>query len=195
MTGLGESGGELAENTFSCDVSDLSRAADYLRDEYSAPAVLIGHSLGGAAVLAAAATIPEVVAVVTVGAPCDPSHVVDLFADAVPLITADGSAEVTLGRRTFQMRRTYQMRRTFVEDVKEQPQLRRIAGLDRALLVMHAPGDDTVGIENARQIFDTARHPKSFVSIDGADHLLSNRRDANCVADMISAWADRYIAG
>ena len=189
VTGLGESGGDFAETTFSCDVSDLSLAADYLRDQWSAPAVLIGHSLGGAAVLAAAASIPEVAAVVTIGAPSDPAHVVDLFAEAVPLIMTEGSAEVKLGRRTFRMQRS------FVDDIREQPQLRRIAALDRALMVMHAPGDNTVGIDNARQIFETAKHPKSFVAIDGADHLLSNRRDSEFVSHMISAWVDRHITG
>jgi alpha-beta hydrolase superfamily lysophospholipase len=189
VTGLGESGGDFAETTFSCDVSDLCLAADYLREQWSAPAVLIGHSLGGAAVLAAATTIPEVVAVVTIGAPSDPAHVVDLFAEAVPLIVADGSAEVKLGTRTFRLRRS------FVEDIREQPQLKRISALGRALMVMHAPGDDTVGIDNAHQIFETAKHPKSFVAIDGADHLLSNRRDSDFVAHMISAWVDRYISG
>ena len=189
VTGLGESGGDFAETTFSCDVSDLSLAADYLRDQWSAPAVLIGHSLGGAAVLAAAASIPEVAAVVTIGAPSDPAHVVDLFAEAVPLIMTEGSAEVKLGRRTFRMQRS------FVDDIREQPQLRRIAALDRALMVMHAPGDNTVGIDNARQIFETAKHPKSFVAIDGADHLLSDRRDSEFVSHMISAWVDRYITG
>ena len=187
VTGLGESEGQFSESTFSCDVSDLALAADLLREAHGAPSLLVGHSLGGAAVIAAADQIPEVRAVVTIGAPSDPAHVVDLFAGSVDELTRTGVAPVTLGTRTFLIRRE------FVEDIQEQPQSARIATLDRALLVMHAPQDTIVGIDNARQIYDTARHPKSFVSLDGADHLLGRPADSAYAAEVIAAWASRYV--
>ena len=187
FTGLGESGGDFADTTFSCDVADLTLAADHLAAAHSAPALLVGHSLGGAAVLAAAQAIPSVRAVVTIGAPSQPGHVVDLLGGAAERIEQDGEADVTLGIRTFRMRRQ------FIDDLAAQPQEDRIRGLGRALLVLHAPRDSTVGIDNARQIFDAARHPKSFVALDGADHLLSDRADSAFAADIISTWAARYL--
>ena len=189
FTGLGESGGDFADTTFSCDVSDLTLAADHLASTYRAPSLLVGHSLGGAAVLAAAQAIPSVRAVVTIAAPSQPGHVVDLLGGAAERIEQDGEADVTLGIRTFRMRRQ------FIDDLAAQPQEDRIRRLGRALLVLHAPGDTTVGIDNARQIFDTARHPKSFVALDGADHLLSDRADSAFAADIISTWAARYLDG
>lgn len=187
FTGLGESDGEFANATFSSNIEDLVLAADHLRDTMAAPSLLIGHSLGGAAVLAAAGQIPESRAVVTIGAPADPAHVIDLFTAEQSQIEAAGVATVRLAGRSFRVRRE------FLSDVAAQPQADRIAGLERALLVLHAPGDQLVGVDNAREIFDTARHPKSFVSLDDADHLLSDRADATYAAKVIAGWADRYL--
>jgi uncharacterized OsmC-like protein/pimeloyl-ACP methyl ester carboxylesterase len=187
FTGLGESDGEFANATFSSNVADLVRAADHLRRTLAAPSLLVGHSLGGAAVLAAAEQIPEVRAVATIGAPADPTHVTDLFAEQREDIEQAGEAIVQLAGRSFRVRRE------FLADISRQPQRSRIANLGRALLVLHAPGDQIVGVDNAREIFDTARHPKSFVSLDDADHLLTRRGDAAYAATVIAAWADRYL--
>jgi uncharacterized OsmC-like protein/alpha/beta superfamily hydrolase len=187
FTGLGSSEGEFANSTFSSNVADLVRAADHLRKTFEAPALLIGHSLGGAAVLAAAEQIPDAKAVVTIAAPSDPTHVTGQFADSIEKIRKDGQAEVSLAGRPFTIKRE------FLDDIAEHGLMTHIAGLHKALLVMHAPTDDTVGIDNATRIFVTAKHPKSFVSLAGADHLLSNRRDSAYVADVIAAWASRYL--
>jgi uncharacterized OsmC-like protein/fermentation-respiration switch protein FrsA (DUF1100 family) len=187
FTGLGQSGGDFANTTFSSNVEDLVAAADHLRATLSAPSVLIGHSLGGAAVLAAAGRVPEVRAVVTLCAPADPAHVAHLLVGAQDEIQAAGEAAVLLGGRTFRIRRE------FLSDIAAQPQRDRIATLDRPLLVMHSPQDEVVGIENARLIFDAARHPKSFISLDGVDHLVTRRADATYVAGVIAAWAVRYL--
>jgi uncharacterized OsmC-like protein/pimeloyl-ACP methyl ester carboxylesterase len=187
FTGLGDSGGDFANATFSSNVDDLVRAADHLRATVGAPRLLIGHSLGGAAVLAAAEQIPEASAVVTIGAPADPAHVADLFADDRAEIEGQGEAEVRIAGRPFRVRRE------FLADIAEQPQRERIGRLDRALLILHAPLDETVGIDNARVIYDAARHPKSFVSLDGADHLLTRRDDADYAAGVIGAWTRRYL--
>lgn len=187
FTGLGGSDGEFANTNFSSNVADLVAAADFLRGQYQAPALLIGHSLGGAAVLAAAGDIPEARAVVTIAAPSDPAHVLGLFRDQRPRIEADGEAEVMLAGRPFRIRQQ------FLDDVAEQRLLGKVAALRRALLVMHSPADDTVGIDNASQIFSAARHPKSFVSLDKANHLLSGKEDATYVANTIAAWSQRYL--
>jgi uncharacterized OsmC-like protein/fermentation-respiration switch protein FrsA (DUF1100 family) len=187
FTGLGSSEGEFANTTFSSNVADLVAAASALRRTRRAPAILIGHSLGGAAVLAAAAAVPEVRAVVTIGAPCDPAHVTGLFKDRLEVISAKGEVEVALAGRQFRISRA------FVDDVAEQKLAERIANLRRALLIFHSPTDEIVGIENAGRIFTAAKHPKSFVSLAGADHLLSRRSDAACVANVIRAWAERYL--
>jgi putative redox protein len=187
FTGLGSSEGDFANSTFSSNVADLVRAADHLRKTFEAPALLIGHSLGGAAVLAAASQILEANAVVTIAAPSDPTHVMGQFADSIEKIRKDGQAEVSLAGRPFTIKRE------FLDDIAEHGLMAHIAGLHKALLVMHAPTDDTVGIDNATRIFVTAKHPKSFVSLAGADHLLSNRRDSAYVADVIAAWASRYL--
>lgn len=189
FTGLGESDGEFANSTFSSNVDDLVRAADHLRATVAAPTLLVGHSLGGAAVLAAAHRIPEVRAVATIGAPADPSHVSGLFDQRRADIETDGEATVWLAGRSFRVRRE------FLADIAHQRQQERIAQLGRALLVLHAPADEIVGIDNARLIYEAARHPKSFVSLDDADHLLSNRGDAEYAAAVIAAWADRYLPG
>ncbi|WP_454725990.1 MULTISPECIES: bifunctional alpha/beta hydrolase/OsmC family protein [Cupriavidus] len=187
FTGLGGSGGDFANTNFSSNVADLLAAADYLRQHYRAPALLIGHSLGGAAVLAAAEGVPEARAVVTIAAPSDPGHVVGLFGEQAGRIAAEGEAEVQLAGRPFRIKRQ------FLEDVGEQKLLERVARLRRALLVMHAPQDTTVGIDNATQIFIAAKHPKSFVSLDRADHLLTRKEDAIYVANTIAAWSQRYL--
>ena len=187
FTGLGSSEGDFANSTFSSNVADLVRAAAHLRETRKAPAILIGHSLGGAAILAAAGQIPEAKAVVTIAAPSDPTHVTGLFSDHVDHIRAQGEAKVSLAGRPFTIKRE------FLDDVAEHSLMDKIAHLHKALLVMQSPTDDTVGIDNATRIFVAAKHPKSFVSLSGADHLLSDRRDSAYVADVIAAWATRYV--
>lgn len=187
FTGLGDSGGDFGNTNFTSNIEDLVHAASYLREEHAAPALLVGHSLGGAAVLAAAGRLPEVRAVATIGAPADPAHVTHLFHDARARIEESGEAEVQLAGRSFRIRRQ------FLDDIATQPQAERIAQLRRPLLVLHSPNDEIVGIDNARLIFDSARHSKSFLAIDGADHLLSRRRDAEYVANLLAVWAGRYV--
>jgi putative redox protein len=187
FTGLGASEGEFANTNFSSNVADLVAAANHMRVMFKAPAILIGHSLGGAAVLCAAGELPEARAVVTIGAPADPAHVIGLFEQHVPDIHAQGEVEVKLAGRPFRIRRE------FLDDIAGQKMKDAVAGLRKALLVMHAPTDDTVGIDNASAIFLAARHPKSFVSLDGADHLISKRSDAVYAADVIAAWSERYL--
>lgn len=187
FTGIGSSEGEFANTNFSSNVQDLVAAADYLRQTYRAPSLLIGHSLGGAAVLAAAPHVPEAVGVATIAAPSSASHITHLFADHVESIVKDGSAKVLLAGRPFTIAKQ------FLDDVTGVEFLSSIAHMKKALLVCHAPLDDTVGIDNATAIFGAAHHPKSFVSLDSADHLLRRREDAIYAADMIAAWASRYL--
>jgi putative redox protein len=187
FTGLGSSEGDFANTTFSSNIADLVRAADHLRETRGAPAILIGHSLGGAAVLAAAGQIPDAKAVATIAAPSDPAHVTHFFKDKIDDIRKHGKVEVSLAGRPFSIKRE------FLDDIAEQGLMTHVAQLHKALLVMHSPTDDTVGIENATKIFVSARHPKSFVSLSGADHLLTDKGDAAYVAEMIAAWATRYI--
>ncbi|MEP1328000.1 bifunctional alpha/beta hydrolase/OsmC family protein [Pseudophaeobacter sp.] len=187
FTGLGHSEGEFANTTFSSNVADLIAAAQYLAARDMAPALLIGHSLGGAAVLRARAGIPSVKGVVTLGAPFDPGHVSHHFDAALPEIQAKGQAEVCLGGRPFVIGRD------FIEDITAEALTPAIKELNAALLVMHAPRDATVSIDNAAAIFTAARHPKSFVTLDEADHLITKPRDAEYAAEVISAWAGRYV--
>lgn len=187
FTGLGHSCGEFANTTFSSNVADLAAAARYLTGRGMAPSLLIGHSLGGAAVLRARALIDSVRAVVTLGAPFEPGHVTHNFAGALSEITETGQAEVTLGGRPFVIGRD------FVEDVSHQNLSAAIGGLKAALLVMHAPQDDVVGVDNASNIFGAAKHPKSFVTLDDADHLISRAKDAEYAAEVIAAWVQRYV--
>jgi alpha/beta superfamily hydrolase len=187
FTGLGASEGEFANTNFSSNVADLVAAVAHLRQRYQAPALLIGHSLGGAAVLAAAGQVPEAQAVVTIGAPSDPSHVIGLFGDQLPQIEAAGEAEVRLAGRAFRIKRQ------FLVDASEQKLDSKIGRLNKALLVMHSPVDHTVDIGNALHIFTQAKHPKSFVSLDSADHLLSRKSDAVYIANVIAAWSERYF--
>jgi len=187
FTGLGASEGEFANTNFSSNVGDLIAAANHMREHLAAPEILIGHSLGGAAVLVAAGQVPETRAVVTIGAPADPSHVAHIFQNSVEQIEASGEAEVLLAGRPFRIQKQ------FIDDIRAQNLEAAVRTLKKALLVFHAPGDQIVGIENASQIFQAAKHPKSFVSLDNADHLLSRRTDAIYVAEVIAAWAERYI--
>ena len=187
FTGLGASEGEFANTNFTSNVGDLVAAADYLRAHYAAPKILIGHSLGGAAVLAAAAKIDEADAVCTIGAPSDPGYVANNFKADVERILADGEAEVKLVGRPFKIKKQ------FIEDIRSQKLVDAIGHLRKALLVFHSPIDNVVGIDNAQEIYLAAKHPKSFVTLDDADHLLSKRADAEYVANVIAAWAQRYI--
>lgn len=187
FTGLGHSESEFANTHFTSNVQDLNAAADYLTERGMAPSLLIGHSLGGAAVLRAAGDLASVKAVVTLGAPFDPAHVTHNFGGALDEITEKGEAQVSLGGRPFKIRES------FVQDVEAQNLKPLIANMKKALLVMHAPLDDIVGIENASEIFLAAKHPKSFVTLDNADHLISRGEDAEYAAEVISAWAARYL--
>lgn len=187
FTGLGHSAGEFANTTFTSNVGDLVAAAAYLDGRGMAPALLIGHSLGGAAVLKARAGIASARAVVTIGAPSDPGHVAQNFAAALPKIERDGVAEVDLGGRPFRIGKG------FVDDIRAESLTQAIAGLKAALLVLHAPRDAVVGIDNASTIFLAAKHPKSFVTLDDADHLITRPRDADYAAEVIAAWSSRYL--
>lgn len=186
FTGLEQSGGNFADSTFSGSVTDIVSAATAMHEAGHAPSLLIGHSLGGAAVLAAAGRLPHVRAVVTVAAPFDVAHVERLFTDLDGLMKR-GEAEVQIGRMPFRMRRN------FIDDLREHDQAQCIAKLRKPLLVLHSPQDATVGIENASAIFQAARHPKSFVSLAGADHLLTRSEDAEFIAAVVSAWSRRYL--
>ncbi len=187
FTGLGRSGGEFAATGFSTNVRDLVLAAAALEDRVRGPSLLVGHSLGGAAVLKAAAELPSVKAVVTIGAPADPEHVLHNFENSLDEIEEAGEAEVSLAGRRFTIRKS------FVDDVTKTKLSESIGKLRRALLVLHSPVDQTVGIENAAAIYAAARHPKSFVTLDRADHLLSRKEDGAYAAQVIGAWAARYL--
>lgn len=188
FTGLGSSEGEFANTNFTSNVADLVAGAEALAERHDAPALLIGHSLGGAAVLAAAPQIASVRGVVTLAAPSEPAHVAGVFsAESVEEIERDGEAEVSLAGRPFRIRQQ------FLEDISQTNIEDAVAGLDAALLVLHSPIDELVGVDHARRIYEMARHPKSFVSIDGADHLLTDRADAAYVTDIVAAWSRRYL--
>ena len=187
FTGLGGSGGDFANTGFSSNVEDLVAAADWLRANREAPSILVGHSLGGAAVLAAASRIAEAIAVATINAPSDPSHLAKRFAAQRAEIDASGAADVELAGRTFRITRA------FVDDISAQNIEAALATLGRALIVFHSPRDTEVGIDHASRIFMAARHPKSFVSLDDADHLLTRRADARYVGTVLAAWASRYL--
>ncbi|MBA6329549.1 OsmC family protein [Colwellia sp. MB02u-6] len=186
FTGLGNSDGDFANSNFSSNIQDLIAAADFLRTEYQAPRLLIGHSLGGAAVLGVAQYVEEATAVVTIGAPLDAAHVAKNFALQLDDIEKNGKAEVNLAGRVFTIEKQ------FLDDIKRYD-TRHIGQLKKALLVMHSPIDSTVNISEAEKIYQAALHPKSFVSLDDTDHLLTNKRDAEYAADVIAAWAGRYM--
>lgn len=188
FTGLGASGGDFGSAGFAADVRDVVTAADHLRETIGAPAILIGHSLGGAAVLAAAPMIPDAAAVVTLGAPFDAAHVLHRIQGDLASVRRDGEGEVHIGGRPFTISAKFLDALARPDDVAA-----RVAALGKALLVMHAPLDATVSVDNARAIYDAARHPKSFVSLGGADHLLTDKADAAYVAGLIAAWVERYL--
>ena len=187
FTGLGHSEGEFENTNFTSNVDDLIAACEALEARGMSPSLIIGHSLGGAAVLKAAPQMPSIKAVVTIGAPFDPAHVTHNFADAIPQILDEGVAEVSLGGRPFRIGKS------FVDDIGQATLTASIAKLGAALLVLHAPRDATVGIENASSIFLAAKHPKSFVTLDDADHLITDPSDAEYAADVIAAWSKRYL--
>ncbi|ASP49697.1 bifunctional alpha/beta hydrolase/OsmC family protein [Cognaticolwellia beringensis] len=187
FTGLGNSDGDFANSNFSSNIKDLIAAANFLRAEYQAPRLLIGHSLGGAAVLNVAQHVEEAMAVVTIGAPSDAQHVAHNFALQIDDIEKNGKAEVNLAGRVFTIEKQ------FLDDIKRY-NTSHIGQLRKALLVMHSPIDSTVNISEAEKIYQAALHPKSFVSLDGADHLLTNKPDAEYAADIIASWAGRYIS-
>lgn len=187
FTGLGESEGDFADTNFSSNIQDLQAAADYLEKNHTAPSLLIGHSLGGAAVLYAAADMDSVKAVATIGAPADPKHVTRLITHGLEEINTKGYAEVSIGGRPFTIKKQ------FIEDLKAVDMPTVLKDLRKAVLIVHSPQDNIVGIDNAAGIFKAARHPKSFVSLDGADHLLSNAEDSNYIGGVIAHWAKRYI--
>ncbi len=187
FAGLGESEGDFADTTFSGNVADLKAAAAFLAEKYEAPKILVGHSLGGTAVLEAAHDIPTSVAVATIGAPSDPEHVAMLLGPAREKIEEEGEAEVTLVGRKFHFKKA------FLDDLKMRPWADNLRGLRKALLVFHSPSDKTVDISNASQIFGAALHPKSFISLNEADHLLTKETDSEYVGLILGAWASKYL--
>lgn len=187
FTGLGESEGDFSDTNFSSNAQDLVAAAHFLDAQYEAPSLLIGHSLGGAAVLQAAHDMPSVQAIATIGAPAEPSHVMQLLDDEIDTIQSEGEASVTLAGRSFTIKKQ------FLDDLEAQHMRDTIGDLDRPLMIFHSPVDQTVGVENAAAIYQAAKHPKSYVSLDQADHLLTNPDDATYVAHVISALAVRYL--
>jgi alpha/beta superfamily hydrolase len=188
FTGLGESEGEFENTNFSSNVEDLISAARYLEQNYKAPSIIIGHSLGGAAVIFAASELDSVKAIVTIGAPSSPKHVSHLFKNGMDEIEQYGEAIVSIGGREFKIKKQ------FLDDLKEKSLEGIVKKMKKAMLVMHSPQDTTVGIENAAEIFKAAWHPKSFISLDGADHLLSRKEDSAYVGQIIAAWSARYIS-
>ena len=187
FTGLGESEGDFADTNFSSNVADLIAAAEFLGKEFQAPKILIGHSLGGAAVVQAAGNISSAIAVAIIGAPADPTHVKHLFAGTQETIEKEGEAEVSIAGRTFKIKKQ------FFDDLEQTKMQESIRNLKRALLIFHSPVDNIVGVENAGKIFEAARHPKSFISLDHADHLLTDEQDSQYVGHIISAWAGKYL--
>ena len=187
FTGLGQSDGEFADTSFSSNLADLLAATRFLDTEYEAPALLLGHSLGGTAVLQAAHRIPSAVAVASIGSPADPGHVAKLLAPARDALQADGVAEVDLGGRPFTIRPQ------FLDDLETHPMPESLGQLRKAVMILHAPLDDTVELENASMLFAAAKHPKSFVSLDRADHLLSRDEDSRYAGSVIATWASRYL--
>jgi alpha/beta superfamily hydrolase len=186
FTGLGESEGDFADTTFSSNIQDLLAAADFMEKEYKAPKILMGHSLGGAAVLQAARSISSCVAVATIAAQADLSPLTQLLNQSD--LDEKGEAEITIAGRSFRLKKQ------FLDDLEEVNMQKSIRSLDRALLIFHSPADELVDIENASRIFKAARHPKSFVSLDRADHLLSDERDSKYVGALTAVWAGHYLA-
>ena len=187
FTGLGNSEGEFADSSFSSNVHDLVDMAQFLTESYSAPKLLIGHSLGGAAVLFASAQLESVTAVATIGAPSAPQHVQHLFGNSIEAIKEDGKAMVNIGGREFPISSE------FITDLESKDLPKVLKRVDESLLIMHSPQDNIVSINHASEIYLNARHPKSFISLDGADHLLSTKADAVYAGNIIAQWATRYL--
>ncbi len=187
FTGLGNSEGDFADTTFSANVSDLVAAADFLKKEFKSPSLLVGHSLGGAAVIQAASQIDSVTAVATIGAPADVEHVKNIFNNQLTELKDRGVAQVNIGGRPFTLKQQ------FVDDLERHAITATLARLNKSILVLHSPQDETVSIDNAALLYQSAKHPKSFVSLDGADHLLTDKNDSHYVGEMISTWAQRYL--
>lgn len=187
FTGIGESEGDFAETDFSSNVGDLIKAAEFLEQNYAAPKILIGHSLGGAAVIQAARHVPSCVGVVTIAAPADPDHLAHILSDKQAEARRQGAVEVVIGGQAFTLTKE------FFDDLEATNMREHIANLDRALLIFHSPLDNTVSVDNAAKIFQAAKHPKSFISLDQADHLLTDERDSEYVGAMATTWARRYI--
>ncbi len=187
FTGIGESSGDFSDTNFSSNIDDLVAAATFMQERMEAPQLLIGHSLGGAAVLAAAHRLHDVRAIATIGAPFDPKHIRHLVDAEADVIIKEGEAAVRIGPRSFRIKKQ------FLDDLDSHASAHSIAKLRKALLIMHAPEDTIVSIDNAKAIYQAAHHPKSFVALDGADHLLMKRKDAHYAAEMLAAWAARYL--
>jgi len=187
FTGLGQSTGDFADTNFSSNVDDLINAYEFMVEEAEAPSILIGHSLGGAAVLQASHKMPSIKAVATIGAPAEPAHVKENFAMSLDEIKEKGEATVSLAGRPFVIKKQ------FIDDLEEARMKKFIHGLGKALIIFHSPIDDTVGIDNASKIFIAAKHPKSFISLDKADHLLSEKEDSVYVGNVLATWAEKYI--
>lgn len=191
FTGLGQSGGDFSETNFSSNTSDLLAAADWLTEHYEAPSLMVGHSLGGTAVLKVSAQLESVKAVASLGAPYQPDHVLNLFEEDLETILSEGSAKVDIGGRPFRIKSQ------FIEDLRNRNMDKVLQGdgmRGKSILIMHSPQDQIVEVKNARKIYEAARHPKSFISLDGADHLLSRREDATYTGRVIAAWATRYLS-
>jgi len=187
FTGLGQSEGDFADTNFSSNIEDLLKAAEYLNENHEAASMLIGHSLGGAAVLMAASKIDSITAVATIGAPAQPDHVLHLIENGKEEIEKKGEAQVNIGGRPFTIKKQ------FLDDLQSKNNLKKIEELRKSILILHSPQDQTVGISNAAAIYEKAHHPKSFISLDGSDHLLSNKADSLYAGDIIASWAHRYI--
>jgi alpha-beta hydrolase superfamily lysophospholipase len=184
---LGESEGDFSDTNFSSNIEDLIAANDFLEKEYEAPQILIGHSLGGAAVLRAVLKLEKIKAVAVIGAPFKPVHIKNLLKEDITTIENKGKALVSLGGRPFEIKKQ------FLDDIFNNDSEDKIRNLGKALLILHSPVDNIVNIENAAKIYKVAKHPKSFISLDGADHLLSRKRDSFYVGEIISTWVKRYI--
>ena len=187
FTGLGSSEGDFEETNFSSNINDLKNASTYLTNNYESPKIIIGHSLGGAAALFAGAQLDNIEAVVTIGAPFDPYHVTHLLGDNIEKIKEEGKAQVNIGGRPFTINKN------FVDDLNKQHPEEVAKSLRKPLLIMHSPQDTIVGIENAAKIYTAAHHPKSFISLDGADHLLSARKDSEYAGNIIATWVRKYL--
>jgi uncharacterized OsmC-like protein/pimeloyl-ACP methyl ester carboxylesterase len=187
FTGLGKSEGEFADSHFSANVEDLIAVSDYMFSNYKAPSLLIGHSLGGAAVISAAAKLENIKAVATIGAPATISHVTNLFSHGIDEIKDKGEVEVNIGGRPFKINNE------FIDDFSKTDLLSIVKNIRKPMLILHSPTDTIVGIKNAEQLYQQAHHPKSFVSLDNADHLLSKSEDSNYAGNMIGVWVQRYF--